>query len=350
MDTSIDELRLERLSLRYPRDRARLADFLARHHLKLEEDVQSAFVLLDGFESLAACGCAAGSVLKCFAVEPSLRGQNALGRLVSALVQDRFARGIYDLFIITRAENEALFQNCGFYPVVRTQALAMLENRPNGPRLFAQGLKRPEDAGKQAAAIVMNCNPFTLGHQALVEFAARRCELLHIFLVEEDRSLFPTPVRYQLAAEGTAHLPNVRLHLSGPYVISAATFPTYFVKAQENAALLQAQLDVTLFAEKLAPELHIVQRFAGQEPLDPTTAGYNHTMRTLLPRYGIHFCEFPRVMQDGQPISASRVRNLLESRGVCDEVLALVPESTGRYLKDNWPLKPQRSGAQHPFL
>ena len=116
MDTSIDELRLERLSLRYPRDRARLADFLARHHLKLEEDVQSAFVLLDGSESLAACGCAAGSVLKCFAVEPSLRGQNALGRLVSALVQDRFARGIYDLFIITRAENEALFQNCGFCP------------------------------------------------------------------------------------------------------------------------------------------------------------------------------------------------------------------------------------------
>ena len=43
-------------------------------------------------------------------------------------------------------------------------------------------------------------------------------------------------------------------------------------------------------------------------------------------------------------------RELKRIQPLCDEVLALVPESTGRYLKDNWPLKPQRSGAQHPFL
>ncbi len=64
----------------------------------------------------------------------------------------------------------------------------------------------------------MNANPFTLGHQYLVEKAASECDTLHIFIVSEDASLVPFPVRKKLVLEGTCHLPNVICHDSGPYL------------------------------------------------------------------------------------------------------------------------------------
>ena len=59
-------------------------------------------------------------------------------------------------------------------------------------------------------------------------------------------------------------------------------------------------------------------------------------MARLLPQYGVQFIEIPRRKQGETVISASRVRQLLEEKGVCDEVLALVPETTGRYLKEHF--------------
>lgn len=332
----IEDFRIAQLPLQYPEEREQLADFLARHHLKLESDIQSAFGVFDEADTLVACGCAAGGLLKCFAVEPQLRGQNALGLLVSNLIQERFTAGYYDLFVITRRKNEELFAHCGLTCVVRTDELVMLENRLNGPHSYATPLLLPGDDQKTIGAIVMNCNPFTLGHLALVEYAAESCDVLHLFVVEEDRSFFPTDVRLRLVQEGTAHIPNVRVHLSGHYMISAATFPTYFLKKGEDAAALQAELDITLFAQCIAPVLHITKRFAGQEPLDPTTARYNQAMETILPAHGIQFCQIPRAKQAGEVISASRVRALLKEKGLCSEVFDLIPASTANYLKANF--------------
>ena len=117
-------------------------------------------------------------------------------------------------------------------------------------------------------------------------------------------------------------------------MISSATFPAYFLKAGESKARLQSELDITLFAQRIAPVLHITRRFAGEEPLDSTTAVYNQTMERLLPQYGIEFVQIPRIAQGGAVISASRVRRLLRGKGVCEEVLSLVPEITGRYLRE----------------
>lgn len=328
-----EEYRILPLDLRYPDELARLKQFLASQELSCEDDIQTAFGIVNEAEELVACGCAADSLLKCFAVKPELRGQNAVGLLVSQLVQERFSRGIYRLFIITRAKNRTLFAHCGFTPVAETAELVLLENSADGPRRFTSPLFVPGDENKTVGCLVMNCNPFTLGHRALVEYAAGRCDAVHLFVVEENRSLFSTPVRLRMVQEGTADLPNVRVHLSGPYMISASTFPTYFLKEGEDAAQLQSELDLTLFAQKIAPPLHITKRFAGAEPLDPVTAVYNAAMSRLFPQHGIQFCELPRVEQGDAPISASRVRALLREKGVCGEVLSLVPETTARYLE-----------------
>ena len=329
----LEDYQIRQITLRYEEERRHLVEFLGRHHLSYETDIQCAFGIFTVEDRLVGCGCAARGLLKCFAIEPELRGQNALGLLVSTLTQECFSAGYYDLFVITRNQNEFLFSSCGLSPVVRTQDLIMLENRPNGPESFAAPFFRPGDEEKVIGAIVMNCSPFTLGHRGLVEYAAGQCDVLHLFVVEEDRSLFPTQVRFQMVQEGTVDLPNVRVHLSGHYIISAATFPTYFLKEDEDATELQCELDITLFATRIAPVLHITKRFAGQEPLDPTTARYNQTMEKILPTYGIQFHSIPRLAHQGHAISASWVRALLQEPGGYQQALLLVPESTRHYLK-----------------
>lgn len=51
-------------------------------------------------------------------------------------------------------------------------------------------------------SIVMNCNPFTLGHRYLVEEASRQSDLLYIFVVEEDKSDFPFEDRFNMVKAG----------------------------------------------------------------------------------------------------------------------------------------------------
>lgn len=324
----LEDCRISPIPFSEPAARVELHTFLKRHGLQYEEDIEAAFGIFDSRDVLVGCGCAAGSLLKCIAVEPVLRGQNALGLLISALTQNRFQVGIWDLFVITRIANEALFQSCGLFSVVRTDSLVLLENRPDGPEAFAAQFWEPDYQNKVVGAVVMNCNPFTLGHRGLIEYAASVCDLLHVFVVEEDRSAFPASLRFRMVSEGTADLSNVRVHLSGPYMISAATFPTYFLKENEDAATLQGELDVTLFAERIAPVLHITRRFAGEEPNDPITARYNGRMRAILPSFGIEFTEISRLRQKGQVISASHVRALLQSANGLAQAAPLLPPST----------------------
>lgn len=325
------------IDLNFAPERSALTAFLAVHHLKLEADVECAFGLYDENETLCGCGCAAGAVLKCFAIDESLRGQNGLGTLVSHLSTNRFSAGYDHLFVLTRPHNKALFTGCGFYPVGETEDVLMLENRRRGLEKFVVRLPKAPEGAAPVGAIVMNCNPVTLGHQALIRHAAARCAFLYVFVVEEDRSIFPFADRIELVRQAGADLPNVCVCPSGPYMISAMTFPTYFLKETEDPSLVQSRLDLTIFASAIAPALGITCRFAGSEPTDHVTALYNETMAALLPTYGIAFHELPRVENEGTPISASRVRTLLkEHNGMTAEIAALVPECTARYLTERF--------------
>lgn len=309
-----------------------LSSFLAKHQLKYEEDIEYAIGLCEN-GNLLACGCCSGPLLKCFAVEEKLRGRNVLGKIVSALVSNRFSAGFYEPIVITPPYNKELFINCGFYPVAETIDLVFLEFRSNGIERFTEARKQPGDEKKTAGAIVVNCNPFTKGHRYLVEYAAARCEILHIFVLEEDRSIFPFKVRLRLVQEGVADLPNVRVSPGGNYIISAATFPTYFLKKEDDAVEIQARLDATLFAYKIAPLLSIKKRFVGSEPKCVVTNKYNQILHEILPEAGIELEEIPRHMTpEGEVISASRVRQLLAQGADRCSLLDLVPETTYKYL------------------
>ena len=186
----------------------------------------------------------------------------------------------------------------------------------------------------RTGCIVMNCNPFTLGHQHLIEYASARVVFLFILVVEEDSSVFPFKDRIELVRKGTSMIPNVTVISSGNFVLSKKTFSGYFNKEAIQDEVVDPSMDIDLFGSKIAPALGIDVRFAGAEPLDKVTEQYNRTMERILPIYGVDFEEVPRIESSGGVISASRVRKLL-MEGDLDSIRSLVPSSTFNYLEKN---------------
>ncbi|MDR0920637.1 MAG: hypothetical protein LBM93_15525, partial [Oscillospiraceae bacterium] len=184
-------------------------------------------------------------------------------------------------------------------------------------------------------SIVMNCNPFTLGHRYLIEYASSRVDKLFIFVVEEDKSVFPFADRLELVRKGTADLQNVVVLPSGKFIISANTFAAYFTKSEQQDIVIDASNDLSIFGEQIAPTLGITVRFAGEEPTDNITRQYNSQMSIILPKYNIRFEEIPRKEFNGVAISASRVRKLLETKDF-HSIAEIVPATTLNYLKEKF--------------
>lgn len=294
----------------------------------LEQARTERTVLIWEGETLIATGSRDGNILKCIAVDGQAQGQGLMAVVLTHLRQDAFQAGFSHLFLYTKPRNAYLFSDLFFYPIARTDKVLLMEDKNRGIQRFLASLEKPEG---ECGAIVMNADPFTLGHRYLVEEASRRCERLLLFVLSEDRGHFPAEVRLELVRRGTADLPNVTVLPTGPYLISAATFPTYFLKDRDSAEEVHCMLDVEIFAKHFAPHFSITRRFVGTEPLSALTARYNTVLKEQLPGRGIQVEEIARLEKNGIPVSASAVRAALE-KGDREQVRALVPETTLHYL------------------
>ncbi len=192
---------------------------------------------------------------------------------------------------------------------------------------------------KVYGSAVMNCNPFTLGHRYLIESAAAKVDYLIIFVVEEDKSRFPFNDRIELVKKGTTDLSNVYVIPSGKLMISAVTFPGYFLKDNPSEDNADSSMDVEIFGRYIASALGITKRFVGQEPTDFVTRRYNETMAKILPRFGVEVNIIERLKSSSDEakriISASTVRKLLDSKQY-DELKNFVPKTTYDYLMNNF--------------
>jgi [citrate (pro-3S)-lyase] ligase len=279
---------------------------------------------------LIACGARAGYVLKMIAIAPSHQGTDILGALVTRLILSGLAAGQETLSIFTLPQNVASFEALNFRMLATYGTAALLEHGP-GLEAYLAAHAAQVTPGRNGA-IVLNGNPFTLGHRHLVEFAARQVDHLFVFVVSEDCSVFPFAERFRLAVEGTAHLPHVTVLETSRYSVSAGTFPSYFLKRLDEAAGAQMNIDLQLFAQRIAPAFHIACRFVGEEPLCPTTAAYNRVMAQVLAANAIQMVELPRLEAAGTPVSASRVRAALAA-GDFGNLEKLVPPSTLAFLR-----------------
>ncbi len=180
-------------------------------------------------------------------------------------------------------------------------------------------------------AVVMNCNPFSKGHCYLIEQAQKQVDYLIVFLVEEDKSLFSFEERYQMVTAGTKDLDHVMVVPSGEFILSQNTFQEYFTKVETELIRINAEYDISIFADYIAEPLHITHRFAGEEPVDRVTRIYNEAMRKILQQKGISFVEIPRRKMQNEIISASRVREYLK-RGEYDMAARLLPKTTFSFI------------------
>ena len=302
-------------------------ELLARNGLTDDPQTEQTVLLWDNTE-LVATGSRQGNLLKCLAVDETRQGEGLTATLLTELRREAFACGYRHLFLYTKPKNRVLFSSLFFYPVAQTDDVLLMENKQNGIQSFLNDLALPSHESG-AGAIVMNCDPFTLGHRYLIENAARECPHLYIFVLSEDKGRFSAADRLQMVRNGTADLPNVTVFPTGPYLISSATFPTYFLKDQGAAGEIQCRLDIEIFAAYYAPHFGITRRYVGEEPLCAVTRQYNAALKEYLP---LDVVEVPRLEKGNAPVSAGAVRRLLDS-GDIESACTLVPHTTTAFFR-----------------
>ncbi|MGL5245262.1 MAG: [citrate (pro-3S)-lyase] ligase [Sarcina sp.] len=321
-----------------PRDMElkKIDKFLRLQGLTFDFRVDYTTVLYDAGKIIAT-GSFKKNILKCIAVSEEYKGLNLTNKIVSELINEQFRRGYSHLFVYTKPKNIEIFKSLGFYEVERVMdKVVLLENIKNGIEKYCEKLikESPIIQGQSIAAIVANCNPFTLGHKYLIEKAAKENDFVHVFVLWEDESAFSNEDRYRLVKEGTSHLKNVLIHKAKDYIISNVTFPSYFLKQISHAVKVHALLDVNIFSNYIAKALDIKKRYVGEEPFCEVTKTYNNIMKEILPSKGIEVVEVPRLSFQGEVVSASKIRTLLKE-GRLKEIEKLVPPSTYNFLISN---------------
>ncbi|WEV41770.1 [citrate (pro-3S)-lyase] ligase [Bifidobacterium sp. ESL0682] len=297
------------------------------------EPLEETIGLFDEDDQLVATGSLAGPILKYIAVRHDDAGHGALfNRIVGELVSRLAQRGITHYFVFTKPRYIDSFEHVGFTCLARVERGGLLEGGMPGIDTYLETV-RALGSWPASAAIVMNANPFTLGHRRLVEIAAQENEHVYVFVVHEDRSLFTTDERLQLVRAGVADLKNVTVVDGSDYLIGFAAFPAYFLPSSKDVIDYQTKLDATLFRDWFVPALGITRRYVGQEPYSPTTEAYNQALKAVLePPTQVTVVERKRAGQE--PISASRVRKLI-AQGDMEGLEGLVPSTTRFFIQDH---------------
>lgn len=314
----------------YPSDKranSQIEKLLLNEGIRRDKNLDYTCAVYDNDYNVIATGSCFGNTLRCMAVSHEHQGEGLMNEVVTHLVQHEYERKVNHLFLYTKCNSAKFFGDLGFYEIVRiADQVVFMENRRTGFSDYLAELSKSKREGENVAALVLNANPFTLGHQYLVEKASGENDVLHVFIVSEDASLVPFDIRKKLVIAGTSHLENLVYHDTGPYIISSATFPSYFQKDDEAVITSHANLDLEVFV-RIAESLGINARYVGEEPKSLVTGIYNRIMSEKLPEHGIKCIIVPRKTEGGEVISASNVRQAIKE-GRLEEIRGLVPEST----------------------
>lgn len=320
-----------RISPTNKRAMAAVDALLVKEGIRRDDHLDYTCGLYDDDFTLCATGSCFANTLRCLAVDGRHQGEGLMNMVISHLSEVQAERGNTHLFLYTKPKSAKFFGDLGFYEIARVpDKLVFMENRKTGFTDWLNAQKRAEAPAERTAAVVMNANPFTLGHRYLLEQACEKADAVHLFVLSENFGPIPAAHRKMLVARGTADMEKIILHDSGPYIISAATFPGYFLKDSDEVSLVHARLDLAVFA-RIASALGIGMRFVGDEPFSHVTNLYNQAMREELPKAGIACHVIPRLEKNNRAISASAVQQAVHD-GNLESIRELIPETTWNYL------------------
>ncbi|WP_432402802.1 [citrate (pro-3S)-lyase] ligase [Wukongibacter sp. M2B1] len=328
---SYSEFRIEEIEIDEKNAWEKIKKILKQNDLKIDSSLEQVIGVFDGLK-LIAVGGVKYNTLRCIAVDKSYQGGRVLNLLMGELIRVQYHRGIHDIFLFTKPASKKSFKYLGFHVVEEVDnQVILMENNPDGLKNYLKDLSEYKVDGEKISAIVMNGNPFTLGHKYLIERASRESDHLHIFVLSSDESSFPYKVRMKLIAEGIKNIDNVTIYEGGNYIISNATFPSYFIKEKSDTVRLHTALDLKIFGKYIAPCLGINRRYVGEEPYCVTTNTYNQAMKRILPQYGVEVIEIPRKSTESEYISASKVRAAI-IKGEIEKIKGIVPSLTYSFL------------------
>jgi [citrate (pro-3S)-lyase] ligase len=322
-------IELRHIDLSVPRLRKEWEAFLQLHQLT-PTAADTVVGLYDASDTLVGCASLCRGVIQCVAVDDALQGEGLTNSLISYLRELASQQGVDDLMIFTKPEYRSTFESLAFTTIATAPHAVLLESNPRGLKRYLDYLRllTNDIDTTHVGVVVMNVNPFTLGHQHLIELAASMVS--HLFVIpvgNDDRTLFPYRLRKRMLSRGVSHLYNVSICEASPYAVSQATFPSYFIKEADRLTDTHITLDLDIFTCHIAPALGATVRFAGTEPTDKVTARYNELMAQLLPKHGIEFHEIPRRKNGDDVISASRVRSNLARHHVAEALRDLPCEN-----------------------
>lgn len=323
-----------------PRQRRQIEMFLQTNGLRYDDVDYYAAIVDESSDEMIAGGGLKGSVIKCVAVAEGHKGEAVANVIVSHLIAKANAEGCQCVKLYTKPDNRQLFESLSFRLIAESPNAILMETGVGGIekyseelRVKSEELKNDEsvvsNARKPIGVIVMNANPFTLGHRFLVEQSSELVERLYVVVVREDCSMFSYNERKAMVSQGVRDIGNVVVVDGSDYAVSAATFPTYFLKQLSDATDTQIILDLDLYRRRIAPALGATIRFFGSEPTDPLTRRYNELMHQQLGEEHVH--EIQRKQQEGSAISASRVRKAM-MEGCLWDAIQLVPPTTIPYI------------------
>ena len=332
-----------------PRQRRQIETFLQANGLRYDDVDYYAALVDESSDEMIAGGGLKGCVIKCVAVADGHKGEAVANVIVSHLLAKANEDGYQCVKLYTKPHNRQLFESLSFRLIAEAPNAILMETGVGGIERWSEELRikndefgvtndelgvrndelRIKSVRKPIGAIVMNANPFTLGHRFLVEQSSELVERLYVVVVREDCSMFSYSERKAMVIQGVRDIGNVVVVDGSDYAVSAATFPTYFLKQISDATDTQITLDLDIYRRRIAPALGATVRFFGSEPTDPLTRRYNELMHQQLGEDHVH--EIQRKQQDGSPISASRVRKaMLEGR--LWDAIQMVPPTTIPYI------------------
>lgn len=330
-----------------PRQRRQIEMFLQTNGLRYDDVDYYAAIVDESSDEMIAGGGLKGSVIKCVAVADGHKGEAVANVIVSHLIAKANDEGCQCVKLYTKPNNRQLFESLSFRLIAESPNAILMETGVGGIEKYSEelrvkseelGVKSEElkndesvvsNARKPIGVIVMNANPFTLGHRFLVEQSSELVERLYVVVVREDCSMFSYNERKAMVSQGVRDIGNVVVVDGSDYAVSAATFPTYFLKQLSDATDTQIILDLDLYRRRIAPALGATIRFFGSEPTDPLTRRYNELMHQQLGEEHVH--EIQRKQQEGSVISASRVRKAM-MEGCLWDAIQLVPPTTIPYI------------------
>ncbi len=313
----------------------RIKIFLNKFSLKLDPNLTKTFYIEnDNNEIIGTISCQ-DYIIKDLAVDESYQSENLASLLINEILNYFRLNNIYNYQVFTKPIYKTIFISLGFKEIVSTDKVIMLEG---GVSFINDKIKEINktltnrfgelNESCDLGCVVINGNPITNGHMHIIEEASKNHKMVVLFVVEEDKSEFTFEERFSFAYLSTMRLGNICVIPSSKYIVSSSTFPSYFLKDENEALEQYSKIDALIFKEYFMKQLFIKKRYVGTETI-LKMVNYNNILKeTLQDKLVI----MERLQENNEVISASKVRSLLKENKI-EEALLYVPREISFILR-----------------